>query len=305
MEKKQKRSVLRQREDRQKLALCLLPMLKILLFSYLPMIGFVIAFERYRPRTMFLSEWVGFKNFDVIFKNKDIWQLFTNAVVLNSLYTLFGTLAGVIFALFLFELKNNIGIRIVQAAYLLPLFVSWPLIGLFVNSLLDVNGLLTNFLKLFGLHIEFYANAEYWRGIMTCVHIWRSAGITMMGYYAVLLNTDKQIYEAATLDGAGRFRCMWTISMANLQPMIILGFIQACGNIVRSDFSMNFFIIGGRTQLYEQVDVMESFMYRALMNASNFGNMIAMDLTQATIGLGMSLIVNYIIKKIAPDQALF
>ena len=305
MEKKKKRSVLRQREDRQKLGLCLLPMLKILLFSYLPMIGFVIAFERYRPKTMFLSEWVGFKNFNVIFKNKDIWQLFTNAVVLNSLYTLFGTLAGVIFALFLFELKNNIGIRIVQAAYLLPLFVSWPLIGLFVNSLLDVNGLLTNFLKLFGLHIEFYANAEYWRGIMTCVHVWRSAGITMMGYYAVLLNTDKQIYEAATLDGAGRFRCMWTISMANLQPMIILGFIQACGNIVRSDFSMNFFIIGGRTQLYEQVDVMESFMYRALMNASNFGNMIAMDLTQATIGLVMSLVVNYIIKKIAPDQALF
>ena len=305
MEKKTKRSVLRQREDRQKLVLCILPMLKIFLFSYLPMIGFVIAFERYRPRTMFLSEWVGFKNFDVIFKNKDIWQLFTNAVVLNSLYMIFGTLAGVIFALFLFEIKNNLGVRIVQAAYLLPLFVSWPLVGLFVNSLLDVNGLLTNFLKLFGLKVEFYTHAEYWRGIMACVHVWRSAGITMMGYYAVLLNTDKQIYEAATLDGAGRFRCMWTISMANLQPMIILGFIQSCGNIVRSDFSMNFFLIGGRTQLYEQVDVMESFMYRALMNASNFGNMIAMDLTQATIGLAMSLGVNYIIKKIAPDQALF
>lgn len=305
MKTKRKRSVLRRREDRQKLGLCILPMLKIFLFSYLPMVGFVIAFERYRPRTMFLSEWVGFKNFQVIFKNKDIWQLFTNAVVLNSLYTVFGTIAGVLFALFLFEIKNNIGIRVVQAAYLLPLFVSWPLVGLFVNSLLDVNGLLTGLLKTFGLNIEFYAHAKYWRTIMTFVHIWRTSGITMMGYYAVLLNTDKCIYEAATLDGAGRFRCMWTISMSNLQPMIILGFIQACGNIVRSDFSMNFFIIGGRTQLYEKVDVMESFMYRALMNASNFGNMIAMDLTQATIGLVMSLGVNFIIKKIAPEQALF
>ncbi|MBQ7924365.1 MAG: sugar ABC transporter permease [Clostridia bacterium] len=305
MRTKRKRSILRRREDRQKLALCLLPMLKIFLFAYLPMVGFLIAFEHYRPRTMFLSEWVWFDNFEVIFKNKDIWQLFANAVILNGLYTVFGTIAGVLLALFLFEIKNSVGIRIAQAAYLLPLFVSWPLIGLFVNSLLDVNGLLTGLLHNLGVKIDFYSNAKYWRTIMTCVHIWRSAGITMMGYYAVLLNTDKEIYEAATLDGAGRFRCMWTISMSNLQPMIILGFIQACGNIVRSDFSMNFFIIGGRTQLYEKVDVMESYMYRALMNASNFGNMIAMDLTQGVIGLVMSLGVNLIIKKISPEQAIF
>lgn len=302
---RKKRSILRRREDNQKLILCILPMLKVLLFSYLPMIGFVIAFERYRPKTMFMSKWVGFDNFQVIFKNKDIWQLFTNAVVLNTCYTVFGTLVGVLLALFLFEIKNSVGIRIVQAAYLLPLFVSWPLIGLFATSLLDVNGLLTVGLKSMGIKIDFYSKPQYWRTIMTCIHIWRNAGITMMGYYAVLLNTDKEIYEAATLDGAGRFRCMLTISLTNLQPMIILGFINACGNIVRSDFSMNFFIIGGRTQLYEKVDVMESFMYRALMNASNFGNMIAMDLTQGVIGLVMSLTVNLIIKKIAPEQAIF
>ena len=305
MEKSKKRSSLRQKEDRQKLVLCLLPMLKIFLFAYLPMVGFLIAFEHYRPRTMFLSEWVWFDNFEVIFKNKDIWQLFGNAVVLNASYTIFGTLVGVMLALFLFEIKNTVGIRIAQAAYLLPLFVSWPLIGLFVNSLLDVNGLLTVALHNIGVKVDFYSDAKYWRTIMTMVHIWRNAGIGMMGYYAVLLNTDKGIYEAATLDGANRFRCMWSISFSNLQPMIILGFINACGNIVRSDFSMNFFIIGGRTQLYEKVDVMESYMYRALMNASNFGNMIAMDLTQGLIGLVMSLTVNLIIKKIAPEQAIF
>ena len=127
----------------------------------------------------------------------------------------------------------------------------------------------------------------------------------MMGYYAVLLNTDKEIYEAATIDGAGRFVCMRVISLANLTPMLFLSLFMACGSIIRSDFSMNFYLVGGRSVLYEKVDVIESYMYRALMNASNFGNMVAMDFTQGIIGLVMSLTINLIVKKIAPEQAIF
>lgn len=192
-----------------------------------------------------------------------------------------------------------------QALLLMPLFVSWPLIGLFARSLLDVNGLITVGLSNIGINVDFYSDAKYWRTIMTCVHVWRNGGITMMGYYAVLLNTDKEIYEAATIDGAGRFVCMRVISLANLTPMLFLSLFMACGSIIRSDFSMNFYLVGGRSVLYEKVDVIESYMYRALMNASNFGNMVAMDFTQGIIGLVMSLTINLIVKKIAPEQAIF
>ena len=101
-----------------------------------------------------------------------------------------------------------------------------------------------------GINVDFYSDAKYWRTIMTCVHVWRNGGITMMGYYAVLLNTDKEIYEAATIDGAGRFVCMRVISLANLTPMLFLSLFMACGSIIRSDFSMNFYLVGGRSVLY-------------------------------------------------------
>ena len=300
-----KKSLLRKKEDRAKLTLCILPLIKIFLFSYCPMIGIVIAFERFKPSTLFFSKWVWFDNFQVIFKNKDFFQLITNAIILNGLYAIFGAVVGIVLALCLYEFKNRFFVGFTQALLLMPLFVSWPLIGLFARSLLDVNGLITVGLSNIGINLDFYSDAKYWRTIMTCVHVWRNGGITMMGYYAVLLNTDKEIYEAATIDGAGRFVCMRVISLANLTPMLFLSLFMACGSIIRSDFSMNFYLVGGRSVLYEKVDVIESYMYRALMNASNFGNMVAMDFTQGIIGLVMSLTINLIVKKIAPEQAIF
>ena len=301
-----RRSVLRKKEDRQKLILCIPAVLKIFLFAYCPMIGLVIAFENFKPKDLFLSEWAGFDNFQIIFQNKDIFKLFGNAVILNLLYFFFAMVVGVILALFLYEVTKKWAIRTVQSALLIPLFVSWPLIGLLVRSILDKNGILTVALANMGIEVNFYNRPEFWRPIMTIIHVWRNAGMTMMGYYAVLLNTDKEIYEAAEIDGAGRFARMRILSVPTLVPMIVLSFIMACGNIIRSDFSMNFFIIGGtNTVLYDKVDVLESYMYRALLNGSKFGNMIAMDLTQGTIGLVMSLTVNLIIKKISPEQAIF
>ena len=300
-----KKNRLRVKNDRQKLLMCVLPLIKIFLFSYVPMVGLVVAFQQYKPRTMFFSEWVGFSNFEVIFSNPELGNLLTNAIILNFAYVIAGTIVGALLALFLYEISSKAIVKFSQAIILMPYLLAWPIVGMMTTSLFGINGILTQGLGLFGIKVDFYNRPELWRGIMTVIYTWKAAGMTSLGFYAVLLGTDKAVYEAADIDGAGRYQKMWYISLPNLIPMSLVGFIMACGNIIRSDFSMNFFIIGGNSTLYETVDILESYLYRALMNASNYGNMIALGLFQGVVGLILSLLANYAVSKIDKSSSIF
>ena len=301
----EKRSKLRIRSDREKLSMCLLPLLKLILFAYVPMIGLVVAFENYKPKDMFLSEWIGFENFKVVFGNPELFNLLRNAVVLNILFVFFGTVVGLILALVMFEMTKRIAIKTAQSVFFMPYFISWPIVAMMCVSLFGINGVVTQFFGLFGKEFDFYSMPNIWPGILTGVYVWKSAGMTCITYYAVLLNTDPEIYEAASIDGANMFQRMWHISLANLKMMVLVGIIMSCGNIIRMDFSMNYFIIGGNTPLYPTVDVLESYMYRALLSVSKYGNVIAMGLFQGVVGLVLSIVANYIIKRFDKDASIF
>ncbi len=302
---RKKKNMLRRGTDTQKLVMCILPLAKLLVFAYLPLIGLVVAFQNYRPQTMFFSEFVGFENFKVVFGNPELFNLFRNAIVLNVLFVSFGTAMGVILALAMFELTRKLSLRLTQSFFYMPYFLSWPIVAMICFSLFGVNGVVTQVFKYFGKSYDFYTMPDIWPWILTMVYVWKAAGVSCISYYAVLLNNDQEIYEAADIDGASMLRKMQFISLPTLKIMIVVGLVMSCGNIIRMDFSMNYFIIGGNSLLYPRVDVLESYMYRALLSISKYGNIIAMGLLQGVIGLILSLGANYAVNRYSREASIF
>lgn len=300
------RSRLRKKEDFQKTLMVMLPLLKLFLFSYLPLIGLVIAFQSYKPAMMFLSPFAGWKNFEVIFKSPQLFKLIRNAIVLNVLSIVFSTFFSVLLAVLMFEVTKKLFVKTCQSFFIFPYFLAWPIVGLLTLSLFGINGVVTNSIYyIFGVKLDFYMMPKMWPFILTLISVWKSAGLSAVINYSVLLTTDKEIYEAASIDGASRFQRMWHISLSNLKYMVIIGIIMSCGNILRYDFGLNFFVVGSYPQLYETVDVLESYMYRALMYASTYGNTIAMGLCQGVVGLVLSLGANYIVRFVDKDASVF
>ena len=307
MSTKVKRSKLRVRIDRQKTVLTILPMTKIFIFSILPLIGIVLAFQEYYPALGFFSPWVGFYNFRYVFESGMVVRLMTNAIVLNLLFITLTTTINILLALFLFEIRNRYLLKGFQSIFFLPYFVSWPLVGMLAGGFLGVNeGLITNLIyNLTGKTIRFYEEPGYWRVILTFVMIWKNCGAGCIFNYAFLLGTDQGIYEAASIDGAGVFQRMFLISLPNLYLMIFISLITSLGSIIRMDMSLIWFVVGLNPLLYPTTDVFESFQMRALINQAKVGQPVALGLFQGVVGLVLSAGANYTIKRIDKDASLF
>lgn len=301
---KQTKSI-RKKQDMQLWIMSILPLIKLFLFSYLPMAGIIIAFEHYKVSTMFLSKWAGLHYFQFIFTSPVFFKLIRNALILNSLYIVLGTAFSIIISLFLYTITKKIALRSMQTIFFFPYFISWPLVGLLLVALLGTNGMITGLFNTIGIAPDFYSNSPIWIAIITFTNIWKYAGLMSITYYAVLLGTDKEIYEASSIDGANVWQKMFYISLPQLKYMILIGLIMSSGNIIRTDFSMVFYTVGSNTQLYEYADVLETFMFRALSNSTVFSQNIALGVFQGVIGLILCLAANYTVNKIDKESSLF
>ena len=307
LEKRKKNSKLRVHSNRQLTVLCLPAIIKIVVFSIIPMIWFGIAFVQFIPhKGLFGSDFVGFKNFELLFKS-DLGRLLWNAIALNLLNMFIPLAVSIILGLLLFEIKVRWQLKIIQTILFFPFFISWPLVGTIISSMLnDQTGLITNiWASLFGERIRFYDDPSYWRGILTLANVWKNAGVNGVLYYAVLLGSDQEVYEAADIDGAGRWKKMWFLSLPALKLMVLLGLIQASANIIRVDFSWIYYCTNNSRQLYEVTETIEVYMFNALRTSSNFMIGTAVGLVQSVIGLILSLGINYIIKWISPGSSLY
>lgn len=296
------------RKDNRDLLLLSLPgILKVLVFSYIPLIWLTIAFQFYIPRRGLLgSKWVGFENFNFLLKSSTASTLIRNAVVINVLGIAFGTIFSVILGLFLFEITKKIILKVSQTVVIFPYFVSWPLVGVLVMSFLsDRTGMLTNIIKaIFGGEIDPYSNPNIWWGIITFCSVWKTAGLSAVTYYAVLMTNDKTLYEAAEIDGASRFRTLWHIALPSLKLMIILNVIMSSANVLRCDFNMIYYVTNNSAALYDKTDVIETYIFRALRTDGDYSISTAIGLLQAFVGFVLTLIVNRVCKKIS-NESLF
>ena len=296
-----KYSVYDKKKSKHWLIMCLPAMLKVFLFSYLPLIGLVMAFQHYIPRKgIFHSPSAKFEHFEYLIKSSTAVRLIVNDVILNVLIIFFGTVVALVLGLFLFEVVSQRFVKVAQIIMIFPYFTSWALVAVLLSAFLgSENGMLTRWIEsAFGKTIDFYAMPSLWRGIVTFSNVWKTAGLSAVVYYAVLIGVDRGVYEAADMDGAGRFRTMWSISLPYLKQMIIINIIMSSANILKIDFNMVYFLTENRSTLYPTMDVIETYMFRILRTEGDVSVTAATGLMQGVVGLILTLILNWLCKKL-------
>ncbi|UUZ93524.1 ABC transporter permease subunit [Paenibacillus sp. P25] len=203
------------------LYLLVLPgILFFIIFKYLPMVGIVVAFQNFNVmKGIFKSEFVGLKNFEYFFTSKDWLAVTWNTVFLNLLFLLTGLFFSILIAIVLSEISSKYFKKVTQSVVILPNFISWTLVSMFVFALLSTDvGWINTVLKAVGYmkegqEINFYSNPALWTGILIVLKIWKTAGFGSVVYLAAIAGIDQEIYEAAKIDGASRMQCITKITL--------------------------------------------------------------------------------------------
>ncbi len=298
-----------QRKDNWQLFSLTIPgLILMILFNYLPMFGLVLAFKNYKASLGFFgSEWVGFKNFEFFFKSGIVERLLKNTLGMNLMFLAVNTVVTVILALFLYEIKNRIAIRVYQTVIFLPFVISWVAASyaLYAN-LSDVNGIINGIMEFFGAEpVRWYITPEAWPTILLICYLWKQMGYGMIIYYGNLMAVDSSYYEAAQLDGANRVQMAWYISWPFIRPTVIMFTILTLGRVFSADFGLFYYMTKNSTMLYEATDVIDTYVYRALRVNGNVGMSAAIGLMQSVIGLAILLLANKLAKKVDEEGAVF
>lgn len=279
----------------------------LLVFSYIPMAGLVLAFKDYRfDLGVFKSPWIGLQNFKFFFTSDDAWRITSNTLTLNLLFIGAGLAFSVLFALLLFEIKNKYMVKFYQTAVILPNFISWVVVGYMSYIVLNPTmGVLNSMLKVFGVApIDWYANPGYWPGILLIAYLWKNVGINCVIYFAALMGIDTEYYEAADLDGATKFQKTIYISIPFIMPTILIMFILALGGIFRSDFGLFYQLTRDIGKLYSTTDVIDTYIMRSLKTLGDVGMSSAVGLFQSVVGFVTVIAANWVVKKIDSDSAI-
>jgi putative aldouronate transport system permease protein len=280
----------------------------LLMFSYLPMSGLVLAFKDYnRVDGIFGSPWVGLRNFESFISSPDVLRVALNTLYLNALFIVFGTLAQIVIAILLHEAAKKWFKKLAQSLLFFPYFVSWVVVGELVYSVLSKDfGSLDKILVQLGLpQIDWYTHSEYWRSILVFVHVWKWTGYGAIIYIAVLTSIDPSYYEAATVDGANRWQQIKYISLPSLIPTTVILTLLAIGRICYGDFGMIFGIVKDNGILMPTTDIVDTYVYRALRVYNDIGMSTAVGFIQSIMGFFLVFISNRIARKIGDGTSLY
>lgn len=213
----------------------------LLINNYLPMSGLVLAFKKYRARDgIWGSEWVGFKNFSFLLKNKELPILFRNTIGYNICFIIVNMVLGVILAILITEIRNQKFRKFAQSSILFPFVVSIIIVSYMVRGFLDPEaGLMNHILEAMGRDpVSWYDVSKYWPGILIFVNTWKSVGYGCILYISAILGIDASLFESASLDGANKFQKIWYITLPFLKPTVITVALLSIGKIFNSDFGL-------------------------------------------------------------------
>ncbi|WP_062354043.1 ABC transporter permease [Bacillus kwashiorkori] len=284
-----------------------------LLFSYLPMFGNIIAFKKFRidPDGFFASiknsEWVGWDNFKYLFSTNDAFLITKNTILYNLVFIFLGLALSVGTAILLSELASKKLSKFYQTGMLFPHFLSWVIVSYFVFTFLSPDrGLFNNILEMFGVDpISWYSESKFWPYIIVFMSQWKGIGYGSIVYLAAIAGIDRTYYEAAMIDGASKWQQIRHVTLPQLKTLMIILTIMNVGRIFNSDFGLFFQVPRDSGALYPVTNVIDTFVYRGLMTLGDIGMSTAAGLYQATVGLVLVLITNYIVRKVDEESALF
>ncbi len=272
-------------------------LLFIFIFSYIPMYGVLMAFQDYSLFEGFRgSPWVGFKHFEMFFNAPEFWTVIRNTVVISLLKLLIGFPAPIILALMLNEVRGRIFKRVVQTISYLPHFLSWVIVSGFVMSMLStengsVNMLLQN-LNLIKEPINFLSLPQYFWTILVTTGVWKEIGFASIVYLAAIAGVDPHLHEAAAMDGAGKLRQIFSVTLPSIMPVVIVFLILAIGNLLSAGFE-DILLLGSNPVLRDVGDVLDTYVYRVGIQNNRYSYATAAGLFKALLGVLLLVGANY------------
>ena len=277
--------------------------------NYLPLSGIVVAFKNYNYRTgIWGSEWCGLRNFVFLFRNAAALVITRNTILYNILFIILNTVIGVLVALCLNEIKKKSMLKFYQTVILFPYLFSMIIVGYLTFAFLSTdNGFLNKtILPLFGNKpVSWYNEPSAWPVILPIVNTWKAIGFQSTIFYASVISIDQSYYEAAELDGAGKWRQFLHVTLPFLKPVIVMMTLLAIGKIFYSDFGLFYQVTQNSGAIFSTTNVIDTYVYRALTQLGDVGMASAAGVYQSVVGFVLVLITNIIVRKISPDDALF
>ncbi|WP_337101854.1 ABC transporter permease [Paenibacillus sp. YIM B09110] len=293
------------------LLIMMIPGLLYLLFNnFLPMLGIVIAFKDINfAKGILQSDWVGFDNFEYLFKTSDAYIITRNTILYNLVFIILGTVLALGCAILLNEIKNKVLLKTYQSLITLPHLISMVIVSYLVYAMLsgEVGFINRTVLPWLGIEegISWYSEAKYWPVILTLVHFWKGVGYSSIVFFAALLGIDEEYYEAARLDGASRWKQITHITLPSIMPIIILMSLLSVGRIFYSDFGLFYQVPMNAGALFETTATIDTYVFRGLSGGGDMGMSTAAGVYQSIVGFILVVLANYSVRRYSKDNALF
>jgi len=281
----------------------------LILLRYLPMGGAIIAFQDYRPfpanptllNNILNSRFIGLENFRFIFATDRAWIMIRNTLLYNAVFIVLTTTVSIAVAICLSEIRVKFFAKLYQTLLFYPFFISWVVAGYFVFAFLDPT---------FGLFSDvrnWYLDPTGWPVILTSANLWKNLGFNTVIYLAAITSINRDMYEAAALDGASKWKQVWVITIPTIKPMIIILFILAVGRIFNADFGLFWNIPQNMGPLQSVTEVIDTYVFRVMQAniAGAMGMATAAGLFQNVVGFICIMGANAIVRKLDKENALF
>ncbi|MGN0290061.1 MAG: ABC transporter permease [Lachnospiraceae bacterium] len=291
------------------LTLMALPgILLMAVFKYLPMSGIILAFKRFNVREgIFGSRFIGWENFKFLFRSSDAWIITRNTLLYNLAFIALDVIFAVTFAIILNELLHKKRAKLFQSIYIAPYFLSWVAVSFVAYAFLSTdNGLLNHLLSSFGKEpVSWYVQSKWWPLIIIVFEVWKTVGYSTVMYMGALTGIPNDYYEAALVDGATKWQQIRHITIPCLKTMMLVLVTLAIGRIFFSDFGLFYQLPRNSGPLFSTTNVIDTYIYRALKETGDIGMSAAANLYQSVVGFVMVVAVNFIIRRVDKESALF
>ena len=287
-------------EQRYLLAMSVPIIIWLLVFAYVPLVGWGIAFVNFRPGISFFeSDFIGIRNFRLMFMDPAFFQAIRNTLIFSSLGLVTGFFSAIGFALLLNELRSLRIKKVVQTVSYLPHFVSWVVVAGMVLQVLTLDGVINRFMMFIGLQdeaINYMAQPQYFYAIVTLANLWKGLGWSTIIYLSAMAGVDQELYEAAAADGAGRLRRIWHVTLPGIAPTIIILLVMAFGGLMHTGFEDKLLL---RNPFNAHLaEVLSLYTLRLGIQAGRFGFGTAVSIFTSMISLTLVLIANTTSRKI-------
>ena len=288
--------------------MCVPAIVFFFVFSYMPMPGAYIAFTNFQyNKGIWASPFVGLQNFQFLFMSGQLGLLLRNTILYNLAFIVLGNVLQLTFAILLNEVQSKRYKKVTQSMMFLPYFISDVLVSLLVYNLLNYDyGFISNLVRALGGEMpKVYQMAGAWPIIIVLVNLWKGTGYGTVVYFAAITGMDSSMLEAAQIDGANGFQRIRYIILPTLKPTVVILFLFAIGGILKGNFGLFYNLVGNNSMLFKTTDIIETYVYRSMMNSFNFSQSSAVGLFQSVVGFFIVIGANAFVKKLDPDYALF